>query len=50
MGKRGNEFSQVRKEELDAVMEKSSEAPKGPFGKASSEVLKNRRIVRAKRP
>jgi len=46
MGKRGNEHGQVRKEDLDAELAKSSEAPKGPFDKASDGVLKRRRMVR----
>ena len=49
MGKRGNALGQLRKEELDAVLEQSSEAPKGPFEKASADVMKKRRIVRSAR-
>mmetsp|Transcript_23208 Transcript_23208/g.54882 ORF Transcript_23208/g.54882 Transcript_23208/m.54882 type:complete len:478 (-) Transcript_23208:997-2430(-) len=49
MGKRGNEHGQIRKEDLDAELEKSSSAPKGPFEKAPEDVLKRRRIVRGAR-
>jgi hypothetical protein len=49
MGKRGNEHGQVRKEDLDAALEKSSNVPKGPFEKAPDDVLKQRRIVRSAR-
>jgi hypothetical protein len=48
MGKRGNEHGQVRKEDLEREMERSSEAPKGPFERASKEAMKRRKIVRAK--
>lgn len=49
MGKRGNDLGQMRKEEAEAILEGSSEVPKGPFQKASEEVMKKRRIVRSAR-
>ena len=49
MGKRGNEHGQARREEYESLVEGSSDAPKGPFQKASDDVLKKRRIVRSAR-
>lgn len=47
MPKRGNEHAQVAKEDLDAVLAKSSsDEPKGPFERASGDVLKRRKIVK----
>ena len=49
MVKRSNDLGQLRREEYDAKMAESSDAPKGPFAKASDTVLKGRRIVRARK-
>ena len=49
MGKRGNESGQMRKEDYDARSNDVTEEPKGPFQKASGDVMKNRRIIRAAR-
>lgn len=50
MGKRGNENAQVTKEDYEASQRTSSpDAPKGPFAKASADVMKGRRIVRGRK-
>ncbi|VEU33666.1 unnamed protein product [Pseudo-nitzschia multistriata] len=49
MGKRGNDLSQVSKEDYEASMKASSDVPTGPFAKASDDVMKKRRIVRGRR-
>lgn len=46
--KRANEYSQIRREEYDKLDEQESEA--GTFKRASEEVLRQRRIVKARRP
>uniref|UniRef100_A0A7S4AKT3 RanBD1 domain-containing protein n=1 Tax=Pseudo-nitzschia australis TaxID=44445 RepID=A0A7S4AKT3_9STRA len=49
MGKRGNENAQVSKEDYEASMTSASDVPKGPFAKASADVIKGRRILKTRR-
>ena len=49
MGKRGNEHAQVSKEDYEASLASSSDVPKGPFAKASADVIKGRRILKTRR-
>mmetsp|Transcript_40193 Transcript_40193/g.40734 ORF Transcript_40193/g.40734 Transcript_40193/m.40734 type:complete len:421 (+) Transcript_40193:29-1291(+) len=49
MGKRSNDLGQLKKEDYEAALAETSNAPKGPFEKASGEVMDRRRIVRARR-
>mmetsp|Transcript_29097 Transcript_29097/g.78769 ORF Transcript_29097/g.78769 Transcript_29097/m.78769 type:complete len:467 (-) Transcript_29097:2600-4000(-) len=49
MGKRGNDLSQVSKEDYENSLRSSTDPPKGPFSKASADVMKSRRIIRARK-
>ena len=48
MGKRENEYAQMRKEDYEVLASRGGEeqAPSGSFAKASDEVMKGRRIIR----
>lgn len=49
MSKRGSEHGQLRADEYEAVMNKDSAAPSGPFKKASEAEMGKRRIVKVSR-
>jgi hypothetical protein len=47
--KRGNEHSQLRPDEYEAIASRDTETPSGAFQKASEEEMGKRRIFKAKR-
>ena len=51
MGKRGNENSQLSKEDYEALDDgNGGSEPTGSFEKANEDTLKRRKIVRPRRP